>query len=64
MIRIERHSHGRRLYVAGRRWHHFWTGAILTGLALAVKRRKLALAAAIYAASDVRDFPWRDCDNH
>lgn len=64
IVRVVRHPNGPRLYVLGRRVHHFYLGLAGTAAALAARRPAFAVAAAAYALSDVRDFPWRDCDNH
>lgn len=64
MIRVDAHPRGRRLYVLGRRLHHGPLGFALAAAFTIARRPRLALAATIYAATDARDFPWRDCDNH
>lgn len=64
MIRLHRHPRGPRLYVIGRRMHHGPGGAILAGVALIAKRRRLAAACLLWAATDWRDFPFRDNCNH
>ncbi len=63
-IRIDRHPYGPRLYLAGRRCHHGVGGAALALAALALRRPRLAAALALYAATDARDFPFSDTDNH
>lgn len=61
MIRVDRHPKGPRVYVAGRRVHH-GTAALAT---LAVSRnRKVRLVAYAALLHDIRDFPFRDTDNH
>lgn len=63
MIRVRNHPRGPRLYLAGRRMHHgpaFGLAALFTWK----RYRALAIACAAYAATDWRDFPFRDCDNH
>jgi hypothetical protein len=64
VIRVERHPYGARLYLAGVRCHHGSGVGALAVLALALRHRRLALALASYAATDWRDFPFRDSDNH
>jgi hypothetical protein len=62
MIRVNRHTSGPRVYIVGRRLHHgpaFGLAALLTW-----RWRPLSAALAVVAASDWRDFPFRDCDNH
>lgn len=62
LIQVQRHPHGPRVYAAGVRVHH---GP--AGLAVAVlvrRRRVLAALALAWAATDWRDFPFRDIDNH
>lgn len=62
MLRIIKHSHGPRLYVAGLRLHH---GPAFAAIAVGLRHhRKLSLIAAGVALTDARDFPFRDCDNH
>lgn len=64
LLRIDRHPHGPRLYLGGRRCHHGAAGAIAALAALAIHRPRLAACLAAWAATDWRDFPFRDCDNH
>lgn len=64
MVAIKRHPRGPRLYVLKRRIHHFWLGSAVCGAGLLTHHRKVAMVGALYAATDIRDFPWRDCDNH
>lgn len=64
ILSISHHPHGPRLYVAGRRVHHGLAGGIAALALLSTHHRSLALATAAYAATDWRDFPFRDCDNH
>ena len=63
-LNIDHHPHGPRLYVAGRRVHHGLAGGIAALALLSTNHRRLALGLAAYAATDWRDFPFRDCDNH
>lgn len=64
MIQINRHPRGARLYILGCRMHHgLLGGALAVSLTLA-KKRKLAIAASVWAITDYRDFPFRNCDNH
>lgn len=63
-VRIHRHERGPRVYLAGRRVHHgpaFGTAAVLCW---GGRFRVLAAVFAGIAATDWRDFPFRDCDNH
>lgn len=64
MIDIRRNPHGPRLYVGGRRVHHGVLGTVLALGALVAKRRRVAAVFIVYAASDYKDFPFRDIDNH
>jgi hypothetical protein len=50
--------------VLGKRVHHFYLGMTGAAAAVAARRPLLAAAAMAYAMSDVKDFPFRDCDNH
>lgn len=63
MIRIQRHERGPRVYLFGRRCHHGPAFA-LGALAVARWRPRLAVALGAWAATDWRDFPFRDCNNH
>lgn len=63
-IRIDHHPNGPRLYVAGRRVHHGLAGGLAALALLRTNHRRLALGVAAFAATDWRDFPFRDCDNH
>lgn len=58
------HPHGPRLYVAGVRVHHGLAGLIGAALCALTGAHKLAATLALYGASDWRDFPFRDTDNH
>jgi hypothetical protein len=64
MVRIVRHPYGARLYILRRRVHHGPLGAALAVVALAAGRRRVALAFLAYGATDWRDWPFRDADNH
>lgn len=64
MIRVNRHPRGPRLYIVGRRCHHGVSGAILAATALGFRRKRLAVALAVWAATDWRDFPFTDNCNH
>lgn len=64
MIRVAHHTNGPRVYVIGLRLHHGVSGAALAAVALAAHRRGLALGFAIWAATDYRDFPFTDHNNH
>lgn len=64
MTGVVRHPHGPRVYVGGVRLHHGSAGCALGVAALASRRRWLGLVALALVAHDVRDFPWRDSDNH
>lgn len=61
MIRVEQHPTGPRVYVAGRRLHHGMTALITLAVA---KNRKVRLVAYAALLHDIRDFPFRDIDNH
>lgn len=64
MIRVARHAYGPRVYVLRVRVHHGpVAGAIAAVLLIAGKRRAGAIAA-VFAATDLPDFPFRDRDNH
>lgn len=64
LVRIVTHSRGPRLYVAGQRVHHGPAAAIAAAIAWRAKLRGVAAALAAWAATDWRDFPFRDRDNH
>lgn len=64
MIRVERHPWGARVYVVSYRLHHGLAGSVAAALLALAGRRKWAIAAALLAAHDYRDFPFRDTDNH
>lgn len=64
MLRVIRHPNGPRVYVAGRRLHHGVGGTVAAAAAIGFRRRRLAIALAIWAATDWRDFPFRDDCNH
>jgi hypothetical protein len=65
MIAIRRHPAGFRLYIVGRRIHH---GPAAATMALLTWRchvpRAIVAAFAVWAATDWRDFPFRDGNNH
>jgi hypothetical protein len=61
---IVRHPHGPRLYIAGRRLHHGVAGLAVAAICTLFGHRRLALASAAYGATDWRDFPFRDSNNH
>lgn len=64
VIRIDDHPCGPRVYVLGRRVHHGVAG-IAGFLVLASAGRYCEAARSLcWAATDWRDFPFRDCDNH
>lgn len=64
MIRVVRHERGPRVYVVSIRVHHGTGGLLLAGAALLARRRRLAVALALWAATDWRDFPFTDHHNH
>lgn len=64
MIRLIPHPHGPRLYVVGRRVHHGPAFGVAAALCWRGRLRVLAAAFAGIAATDYKDFPFRDCDNH
>lgn len=64
MIRFATHPRGPRLYIAGCRVHHGPAFAVCAAAAWRVRLRGIAAAFALWAATDWRDFPFRDCDNH
>jgi hypothetical protein len=69
MIRLAPHPHGPRLYVGpqrrrGFRVHHGPLAATLAATAWRLRRRRIAAVCIVWAATDWRDFPFRDCDNH
>jgi hypothetical protein len=66
-LRVDRHPAGPRLYLAGRRVHH--GAAALAGFAACGRSRRpllqiFRLTCLLAFAHDIRDFPFRDCDNH
>jgi hypothetical protein len=64
MIRLAAHPNGPRVYVVGRRVHHGPAFGLAAAVAWRARFRVLAAALAGIAATDWRDFPFRDCDNH
>lgn len=64
MIRVAAHPKGPRLYVVGRRVHHGPAFAALAAAAWGARRHRIAALCACWAATDWRDFPFRDSDNH
>lgn len=65
IVRIRRHKRGPRVYVAGRiRIHHGPAFGLAAAVAWRARFRILAAALAGIAATDWRDFPFRDRDNH
>lgn len=64
MIRLAAHPSGPRVYVVGRRVHHGPAFGLAAVLCWRFRWRRLAAALAGVAATDWRDFPFRDCDNH
>jgi hypothetical protein len=63
-VRIRRHERGPRVYVAGQRLHHGPAFGMAALLCWRHRWRVLAAAFAGIAATDWRDFPFRDQDNH
>jgi hypothetical protein len=63
-LRVQRHTRGPRVYLAGRRVHHGLAFGLAALLALTRRHRRLALALGAWAATDWRDIPFRDRDNH
>lgn len=61
-MNVIRHPNGPRVYVAGRRVHHGL--AALIALPFCGRSRALRLVAVTALAHDIRDFPFRDIDNH
>lgn len=64
MIRVQRHRSGPRLYIAGLRVHHGPAFGLAAALAWRTQRKRLALALGAYAATDWRDAPFTDHNNH
>lgn len=64
LIEYRANPAGVRCYVLSYRLHHGMAGSVAALLLLAAGRRRWALGAALLAAHDVRDFPFRDTDNH
>jgi hypothetical protein len=64
VIRIHRHARGPRLYLIGRRCHHGPAFCVAALAAYRMHRYRAAVVLAAWAATDYRDFPFRDCDNH
>lgn len=64
MIRLAAHPSGPRVYVVGRRVHHGPAFGLAAAVCWIARLRILAAALAGIAATDWRDFPFRDCDNH
>lgn len=63
-VRIQRHERGPRVYVAGQRVHHGPAFGMAAILCWRNRWRLVAAALGAVAATDYRDFPFRDCDNH
>jgi hypothetical protein len=63
-IRVDRHPYGPRVYVASYRLHHGPAGAILAAALAASGRRRWSYLALAWAATDWRDWPFRDDCNH
>lgn len=63
-VRVHRHERGPRVYLAGRRVHHGPAFTILAAFAWRLRRYRIATACALWAATDYRDFPFRDHNNH
>lgn len=63
-LRIDRHARGPRVYLGGRRIHHGAAGLAMAAALAATRRRRLSYLALAIAAHDIRDFPFRDIDNH
>lgn len=61
---VKQHERGPRLYFAGRRIHHGPACSFAALFCWRFRFRLLAAALAGFAATDWRDFPFRDCDNH
>ena len=64
MLRIARNPGGPRLYVAGLRVHHGPGAGLAAVVCWRHRWRLLAAALGCWAATDWRDFPFRDQDNH
>ena len=64
MLRIDRHPYGPRVYLLGLRIHHGSAGCALALGGLLAGLLPLLLIAAAMIATDYRDFPWRDRNNH
>lgn len=64
MIRLAAHPNGPRVYIVGRRLHHGPAFGFAAVLCWSRRWRLLAAAFASIAATDWKDFPFRDCDNH
>lgn len=63
-VRIHRHERGPRVYLGGCRLHHGPAFAFLAALAWRFRRHRIAAACALWAATDYKDFPFRDHNNH
>lgn len=64
MTGLVHHPSGPRAYVAGCRLHHGTAGLAALAVAVATRRRELALIGLVALWHDRADFPFRDCDNH
>lgn len=65
IARIVKTRSGRRLYIAGHRVHHGPGAATLAILTYRFRVPRILTAALVaWAATDWKDFPFRDCDNH
>src|SRR5262245_62302256 len=61
MLRVERHLHGPRVYVLGRRVHEWHLGlAVLAGAALAAPWHRASAAVAAFVAAWLVAKDWRD----
>lgn len=63
IVEVRANPRGARCYVAGRRVHHAWV-AVVGAICIARGRRAFGTVLVLYGASDWKDFPFRDCDNH
>lgn len=64
MIRVKRHPKGLRLYIIGLRIHHGPPAALAALFAWKHRWKRLAVALGAYAATDWRDVPFTDHNNH
>lgn len=64
IVRVNRHALGPRVYVGGHRVHHGPAFGLAAVLCWRLRWRHLAVALGAYAATDARDFPFTDRNNH